>query len=90
VSKRFCGVLSFVNYLSDVEIECMLDEVRNTHENVSTFIMSVAQARSLLEEIRGARVEKKEQRRRRSGPPSHLGSIDVYGLHMAVWDGEDR
>ncbi len=68
--------------VSDEELGCMLKEVRNTSPSVSTFTMSLRQARALIEEASRGRARTLDKNRQ----------IDVFDLSagtMAVWGGED-
>jgi len=68
--------------VSDEELGCMLQEVRNTSPSVSTFTMSLRQARALIEEASRGRTRTLDKNKQ----------IDVYDLSagtMAVWGGDD-
>ena len=87
--RESSGVLNSVSYLSDAELECIEHEVRDVHENVSNFVMTVEQARSLVGEVKKLRAEREARLNRLGRRDVPINALDLYSIHMAVWDGKD-
>jgi len=68
--------------ISNDELGCMLREVRNTSPSISTFTMSLQQARSLIEEVYRERNQAPENARNR-----HIDVFDLSSGTMGVWGG---